>query len=94
MIDSQALYHILLERPSLNILGAVVSTLHLPLKFLILPTKVRVIHVDQKEARQCYHELLRKKGKELRKGETQEVHIVEIDQSRKMNMRDLDLREE
>ena len=63
---------------------------HLTLKFPISSSEVGVIHVDQKEARRCYHESLRGKGKEARKEETQEMHMVEIDQHMRMNMRDLD----
>ena len=44
VIDSQAPYHMILGRPSLNTLGAIVSTLHLALKFPISPTEVRVVH--------------------------------------------------
>ena len=50
VIDSRASYHMILGRPSLNTLGVVVSTLHLALKFPVSATKVRVIHVYQKEA--------------------------------------------
>ena len=69
----------ILGRPPLNTLGAVVSTSHLALKFSISPTKVEVIYANRKEAQQCYNESLKKKGKELGKGGTQEVHMVEID---------------
>ena len=50
VIDSQAPYHMILGRLSLNTLGAVMSTHHLALKFLVSSTEVGVIHVDQKEA--------------------------------------------
>ena len=50
VIDSRALCHMTLGRPSLNTLRAVVSTPYLALKFLISPTKVGVIHANQKEA--------------------------------------------
>ena len=49
-IDFRAPYHMILRIPSLNTLGAVVSTPNLALKFPISPTKVIVIHSDQKEA--------------------------------------------
>ena len=84
----------ILGRPSLNTSGVVVSTLHLALKFPILQTEVGVVHTNQKEVWQCYNESLKKKGNEQGKGGTQEVHIVEIDQPKKMNIRDLDPREE
>ena len=94
VIDSRAPYHMILGRPSLNTLGAVVSTPHLALKFPILPTEVGITHANQKEARHCYNETLKKKRKEQGRGGTQEVHMVEGDQPMKMNMRDMDPREE
>ena len=46
VINFQAPYHMILGRQSLNTLGAIVSTLHLALKFLISPIEVGVIHID------------------------------------------------
>ena len=60
---------------------------HLALKFLISSIEVRVIHTDQKEARRCYHESLKKREKEVGIEGIQEAHIVEINQGRKINMR-------
>ena len=51
VIDSQALYHMILGRPSLNTLEAMVSTPYLAQKFLILATEVGVVFANQKEAR-------------------------------------------
>ena len=48
VIDSQAQYHMVLGRPSMNTLGAVVSTSHLALKFPVLATEVGAIHANQK----------------------------------------------
>ena len=48
-------------RPSINTLGAVVSTPYLALKYPISPTEVGVIHADQKEVQQCYNESLKRK---------------------------------
>ena len=59
-------------------LGAIVLTPHLALKFPITATKVKVMHADQKEARQCYSESLRKKQNGARTEGTKEVHRVEI----------------
>ena len=78
----------------MNTLGTVVLTPYLALKFLISPTKVGGIHANQKEAREYYHESLRRKGKEAGIEGTPEVHIVETNQHKKMNIRDLDPREE
>ena len=84
----------ILGRPSLNTLGAIVSTPHLPLKFVISATEVGFIHADQKDVRRCYHESLSKKGKEAEIERTQEVHMAKIDQNRNMNIKDMDPREE
>ena len=46
VINFRAPCHMILGRPFLNTLGAVVSTPHLALKFLISPTEVGVVHVD------------------------------------------------
>ena len=44
VIDSQSPYHI--GRPSLNILGAIMLTPHLALKFSISTMEVGVVHTD------------------------------------------------
>ena len=49
----------------MSTLGTIVSTPHWALKFPISPTEFTVIHADQKEAWQCYHESLKKIGKEI-----------------------------
>ena len=85
----------ILGRPSVNILGAIVSTPYLVLKFPVSPTEVGVIHANQKEARRCYHESLgKKKRKEIEIEGTQEAHVVETDQNKNMSIGDLDPREE
>ena len=76
----------ILGRPSLNTLGAVVSTPYLALKF-----PVGVVHVDQKEAWRCYNKSLRKKHKGAITEGKQEVNMVEIGHSKGMSMRNLDL---
>jgi len=47
-------YNILLGRPSLNTLGAVVSTPHLAMKFSASSDDIFTIHYDQRLARECY----------------------------------------
>ncbi|XP_020203101.1 uncharacterized protein LOC109788714 [Cajanus cajan] len=47
-------YNILLGRPSLNKLRAIVSTLHLAMKFPSEEGTVITLHADQKTARECY----------------------------------------
>lgn len=51
VIDYQTSYNTFLSQPSLNTLGAIVSTPHLAMKFLVSDTKIVAIHVNQKEAR-------------------------------------------
>ncbi|XP_052176607.1 uncharacterized protein LOC127790917 [Diospyros lotus] len=69
VVDCRALYNALLGRPSLNALGAVVSTFHLSIKFPVSNTEVGVIRSDQKEAQQCYHKSLGTRNPEPAKDE-------------------------
>jgi len=48
-----------LGRPSLNLLGAIVSTPHLVIKFPSRAGDIITVHVDQKTARKCYATSLR-----------------------------------
>jgi len=63
LVDAETLYNILMGKPSLNKLGAIVSTPHIAMKF---PTDsksrgrgVMTLHVDQKTVRECYAASLR-----------------------------------
>jgi len=59
LIEANTSYNILLGRPSLNLLGAIVSTPHLAMKFPSLTGDIITVHVDKKEARECYVTSLR-----------------------------------
>ena len=59
VIYANTSYNILLERSSLNKLGAIVSTPDLAMNFPSLSGDILTIHVDQKIARECYAESLR-----------------------------------
>ncbi|XP_072052148.1 uncharacterized protein [Arachis hypogaea] len=59
VVDYKIPYNIILSIPSLNAFNAVVSIVHLCVKFLSLDNKVVTIHGDQKEARQCYNTSLK-----------------------------------
>ncbi|XP_016206082.1 uncharacterized protein LOC107646412 [Arachis ipaensis] len=48
-------YNLILGRPFLNKFGAIVSTVHLCVKFPLQDDHVVTIHGDHKEARQCYN---------------------------------------
>jgi len=59
VIDANTSYNILLGRPSINRLMAIVSTPHLEMKFPSGTGDILTVHVDQKEARECYAESFR-----------------------------------
>jgi len=59
IVDAPTSYNILLGRPSLNTLGAVVSTPHLAMKFPAPSGDILTIHYDQRLARECYMASLR-----------------------------------
>ncbi|XP_016191477.1 uncharacterized protein LOC107632294 [Arachis ipaensis] len=59
VVDCKSPYNIILGRPSLNAFNAVISTVHLCVKFISQDNKVVTIHGDQKEARQCYNASLK-----------------------------------
>jgi len=58
VVNAPSSYNLLLGRPSLNKLGAVVSTTHMKMKF---PTEGKIVtmEVDQEIARKCYENSLR-----------------------------------
>lgn len=67
----------LLNRPSLNTLGAIMSTPHLAMKFSSETRSIIIVHADQKMARKCY--MASMKIGHLVKDETcQVVHYVDI----------------
>jgi len=59
VIDANISYNILLERPSINRLMAIVSTPHLAMKFPSPSGDILTVHVNQMEARECYAESLK-----------------------------------
>ncbi|XP_072062012.1 uncharacterized protein [Arachis hypogaea] len=76
VVDCKSPYNIILGRPSLNVFNAIVSTVHLCVKFLSQDNKVVTIHRDQKEARQCYNASL--KNEQSRQPDQQYVQAVYI----------------
>ena len=54
VIDANTSYNILLGRPSINRLMAIVSIPHLAMKFPSKTKDILTVHVNQKEARECY----------------------------------------
>jgi len=59
IVDAPTSYNVLLGRPSLNTLSAVVSTPHLAMKFPSPSGDILTIHGDQRLARECYMASLR-----------------------------------
>jgi len=61
VVNAPSAYDILLGRPTLNRLRAVVSTRHMKIKFPNLGGKVITIKSDKKEAKRCYENSLKTK---------------------------------
>jgi len=59
IVDAPISYNVLLGRPSLNTLGAVVSIPHLAMKFPSPSGDILTIHGDQRLAHECYIASLR-----------------------------------
>ncbi|XP_020230316.1 uncharacterized protein LOC109811091 [Cajanus cajan] len=92
VVDANTSYNILLGRPSLNMLGAIVSTPHLAMKFPSDKGKIIMIHADQKAARECYFASLRISPMEERKSKSKRVHVVDPSASVEELVWDLDPR--
>jgi len=54
IIDTHTSYNMLLERPSLNRLGVILSTPHLTMKFPAKNERITRVRVHQRKARECY----------------------------------------
>jgi len=54
LVNANTSYNILLGRPSINRLKAIVSTPHLAMKFPSVNGDIATVHVDHKIARECY----------------------------------------
>jgi len=59
LVDADTSYFALINKKTLNKLGAIVSMSHLKMKFPTLTGEIVTIKVDQKQARQCYAESLK-----------------------------------
>ncbi|XP_020232147.1 uncharacterized protein LOC109812565 [Cajanus cajan] len=76
VVHANTSYNILLGRPSLNMLGAIVSTPHLAMKFPSDKGKILTIHADQKAARECYFASLRVSPVEEQRQKSKRVHAI------------------
>ncbi|RDY05810.1 hypothetical protein CR513_10306, partial [Mucuna pruriens] len=74
VVDAPALYNIIIGRPALNRLGAIVSTKHLCMKFPV-GRKVGSVWVDTHVARRCYEDSL----KVERYAPLDEVNALDLD---------------
>ena len=54
VVEAHTSYNVLLGRPSINALGAIVSTPHLAMKFPSPQGEIITIHGDQRATRECY----------------------------------------
>jgi len=59
LVDTDTSYNVLLGRPSLNLLGAIVSTPHLARKFPSPIGDIITVHMNQKTVWECYTASLR-----------------------------------
>ncbi|XP_025625555.1 uncharacterized protein [Arachis hypogaea] len=75
IVDCYSPYNIILGRPALNIFKAVVSTLHLCVKFPMQGNKIATVHTDHQEARQCYNACLKKdQARKITRPQVQSIH--------------------
>ncbi|XP_016164666.1 uncharacterized protein LOC107607205 [Arachis ipaensis] len=73
VVDCFSPYNIILGRPFLNKFGAIVSTVHLCVKFPLQDDHVVTIHGDHKEARHCYNI-----GMKFQNNSKQQVNSVDL----------------
>ncbi|XP_020973022.1 uncharacterized protein LOC110269493 [Arachis ipaensis] len=59
VVDCFSPYNLILGRPFLNIFAAIVSTIHLCVKFPVHDNVVATVHSDLQEARNCYNTSLK-----------------------------------
>ncbi|XP_072088201.1 uncharacterized protein [Arachis hypogaea] len=75
IVDCYSPYNIIIGRPALNIFKAVVSTLHLCVKFPVQKNKIATVYADHQEARQCYNACLKQAHtREIARPQVQAIH--------------------
>nr|KYP52865.1 hypothetical protein KK1_025251 [Cajanus cajan] len=79
VVNAQSSYSILIGRPTLNKLGAVVSTSHLKVKYPLPNGTVGTLRVDQEVARKCYGDSLKARRRLYTAQVEQEVHSIDLD---------------
>nr|XP_025680402.1 uncharacterized protein LOC112782271 [Arachis hypogaea] len=78
VVDCFSPYNLILGRPFLNRFAAIVSTVHLCVKFSVQDNLVATIHGDLHEARQCYNTSL----KPIKRNNIAQVNSIQPDQPR------------
>jgi len=80
LVEANTSYNVLLGRPFLNAFGAIVSILHLIMKFPSDKGTICTVHADQQIARQCYIAGLKiAPYNRLRKQHRSEVPMTDLD---------------
>lgn len=81
VVNSPSSYNIIIGRPAFNLLGGVLSTKFLVMKYPLDKGRIRTIKGDQKVARECYHNNLRlqKTKKKSSNEKTHEVNMIDLD---------------
>jgi len=79
VVDINTSYNALLGRPSLNKLGAIVSTPHLAMKFPFDRGSVATVYADKKIARECYVASLKLKPTAKRNVAQRMVALMDLD---------------
>ncbi|XP_016164353.1 uncharacterized protein LOC107606855 [Arachis ipaensis] len=75
IVDCYSLYNIIIRRPALNAFRALVSILHLCVKFPVQENRIATMYVDHQEARQCYNASLKQNStKQTTRPQVQAIH--------------------
>ncbi|XP_016178258.1 uncharacterized protein LOC107620640 [Arachis ipaensis] len=91
IVDCPSPYNIILGRPALNMFRAVVSTLHLCVKFQAQDGRIAILHSVRQQARQCYNASLKRSA--ARQEFQQEVKAIHST-NKILSLADLDPRED
>ncbi|XP_057444038.1 uncharacterized protein LOC130736212 [Lotus japonicus] len=79
VVKCTSLYNVLIGRPSLNRLGAIISTRHLTVKYPLSKGGVGVLKADQIVARKCYSESFKQYGHMGKKAVKEGHRVYEIE---------------
>ncbi|XP_020206440.1 uncharacterized protein LOC109791543 [Cajanus cajan] len=79
VMNAQSSYNILISRPTLNKVGAIVSTSHLKVKYPLSNGDVGVLKVDQEVSRTCYADSLKARRHLYSTPAEKHIHSIELD---------------